>query len=127
MGAPIAPFWRQAGTILALFAFALKALVPAGYMIAPERFTVVLCGTMGAKTVTFDTHGDEAPAPHDTAQQDAHCVFAALSAPALAAESAAIAAPRARYAASAAPPFYVRPAAPPTGPPLPARGPPTTA
>lgn len=120
---------RQAGVILALFAFALKALVPAGYMVAPGG-TIELCGSMGAKTVVLNSDGSvrgDAPSQQDEAQFDSSCVFVALATPALPAADITLEAPRIAYAAFTATPLAALPAAPHTGPPLPARGPPSHA
>lgn len=116
---------RRAGLWLALVAFLLKAAIPAGYMLAQEGpATVVLCTAGGAVTVALDQptqHDDGAP---EAAKSD-HCAFAGLTAPALAAPDVSIAAPVARYVAVAAPPRVAHAAISQTGPPLPARGPPT--
>lgn len=121
---------RQAGVILALFAFALKAFVPAGYMVA-ESGQIELCGSMGARTITLHADGtvtpSDQPDPQEEAQSDWSCVFGALAAPALPAAEIALAAPRGAYTSSVPAPLAAQPAAPHTGPPLPARGPPSYA
>ncbi len=113
---------RRAGVFLALFAFALKAMLPAGYMVAAraDGLVVELCGTLGAERADHDDRKSQ----HDQRQSDAHCVFATLSAPALTADAIALPAPRGAHATFVATPYRAAPAAPHTGPPLPARGPP---
>jgi len=116
---------RHAGLWLALVAFMLKAAIPAGYMLAQEGpATVVLCTVNGAVTVTLDQpagdHDPDAPAA-----KSEHCAFAGLAAAALAAPEASIAAPLTQAVYAAATPRAAHAAISQTGPPLPARGPPT--
>jgi hypothetical protein len=115
---------RTAGLLLALFALTFKALLPPGYMLstdADNRVVVTLC--MGGEMV-LDL-GDDAPAQD---QSSAHCPFAFTSAPALAPPPAVEAAQSFAVLSVDAPPERAGASDhDATGPPLPARGPPTHA
>lgn len=89
------PAFAHALMALALIGVALRAVTPAGFMLAPVggAMTVVLCTAQGPELITLDL-GDHKPGKdtpkHDKAE--APCVFAAaahLASP----ERAAIAAP----------------------------------
>lgn len=85
---------RQSGlsrtlAALALLAMVVRALIPAGYMVAPagqgRSVAVTLCSAHGAQTLFLDLDtGDFAPkksgVPSKTAGGDAPCVFAMASA-----------------------------------------------
>lgn len=110
--------------MLALFALTFKALLPPGYMLstdADNRVVVTLC--MGGEMV-LDL-GDGTPSQD---QSSAHCPFAFASAPVItpppaveAAQSFAVLSVDAPLERAAAGDHDA------TGPPLPARGPPTHA
>ncbi|MDG2534103.1 DUF2946 family protein [Sphingomonas sp. HITSZ_GF] len=73
--------WLASWLIVA--ALALKALVPAGYMLADpaaKTLTMVICDGSGPATMTVDVpmDPDHAKAP-DGAKQDGGCAFSALS------------------------------------------------
>jgi hypothetical protein len=135
MGGGIIQRLRAAGLVLALAAITFKAFLPPGFMLGDEagRLTIVLCSIDGATELTYDpvtgTYGDPhtPSAPHsDSAGQ--HCPFAVAGAAALTPVAEDIAPPRFAFAIdSAATPLAERPHATPTGPPLPARGPPLQA
>jgi hypothetical protein len=113
---------RAAGLWLALLAFALKGFVPAGYMVSANAGApmVVLCTAQGAMAVALDEDG----APPQK-QQDQHCAFAMAAPAAQAPTHIALAAPRAFAIAFASTPSPESIHADHTGPPLPARGPPS--
>jgi hypothetical protein len=134
MGRRSAPLngWRQLWLTLAMLAVGLKVLVPAGFM--PDArsnalpFAVVLCTGQGmvtlqpGETLSRDGVPEKAPiqAPHQP------CVFAGhgLAAPPPALLDHALADP---VGFREPPPLRLidlTPARVPTGPPLPARGPP---
>lgn len=126
--------FRAAGLLLALIAFALKAALPAGFMLAPAHGApiVVICSGQGPVAATIDPHsGALAPlgdAPDDQRRAgDQICPFAALTPIAPAPILVVLAAPLS--ASVPAETLATIPDAPqtPTGPPLPARGPPTLA
>jgi hypothetical protein len=123
-------FARGVFMTLAALALALKVLIPAGFMTAPERnglpFAVVLCTGQGAKVVDAGAlmdHGKTSGKP----SHDQTCPFAGHGAPATAPDGAVV--QTVTFAA------YVEPAASPApglapgrglaAPPLPARGPPS--
>lgn len=116
----------------AALAIALKVLIPAGFMAAPDRngspFAVVLCTGQGAKVVEpGGLMSAEHDAPDQKAPHDPPCPFAGHGAAALA--SPLFAASHVEFAAYAPP--VAGPAAHPApgrglaAPPLPARGPPS--
>jgi len=117
---------------LAVLALALKVLIPAGFMTAPDRnglpFAVVVCTGQGAMVVEpGDLMGHDKKAPADKPSHDQPCPFAG--------HGAAVAAPGAFNVQAVAFAVYVEPAARPVmglcpgrglaAPPLPARGPPS--
>ena len=122
-----APVWA----LLALAAISVRALVPAGYMLAPSAHTsgmvVTICTAQGAVDVVLDPASGEHKQKNDTQQRsaDAPCVFAA-AAP-LAAPDAAIA--LAAPAITSAPVEYtfaqLAPGRGLAAPPPPSTGPPT--
>ncbi|MGE0045356.1 MAG: hypothetical protein AB7J28_05820 [Hyphomonadaceae bacterium] len=117
---------------LALFALTLKGAVPAGYMLSNEgghRIAVTLCagggapvaGVLNLETGRFSTQ-EEAPAQQQTHSDVCAFAFAAGAAPAsdfLFAPAPLRAAYAPRHSLQAS-----RQIIAPTGPPLPARGPP---
>ncbi|MBL8544293.1 MAG: hypothetical protein JNJ63_10855 [Hyphomonadaceae bacterium] len=121
-----APVWA----LLALVAISVRALVPAGYMLAPSAqaggMAVTICTAQGAVDVVLDPAGGEHKQKNDSQQRsaDAPCVFAG-AAP-LAAPDAAIA--LAAPALPSAPVDYVFAALAPgrglAAPPPPSTGPP---
>lgn len=116
---------RRAGLWLALVAFMLKAAIPAGYMLASEGpATVVLCTANGAVTVALDAPGGGHDQNTPAANAD-HCVFAGLTAPALSTDVVSVAAPLQRFVHVTTAIAVENDAVSQTGPPLPARGPPT--
>jgi hypothetical protein len=128
--------WRRAGLWLAMAAFALRLAVPAGFMLAPDasnHLVVTLCSATGPQTALMDLKtGEISPAKpvgdHQKKDKtDPPCAFAGLAVAALTPAETQIAAPLQQSAAIAATPAQMRPALVPTGPPLPARGPPTFA
>jgi hypothetical protein len=65
---------------LFILAFALRALVPVGFILAPSavgEMTVVLCTGHGPQTITFDADGKPVPA---TPKQNPHtlCAYASV-------------------------------------------------
>lgn len=118
-------------------AFALRLAVPAGFMLAPDasnHLVVTLCSATGPQTALMDLKtGEISPAKpasdhhQNKDKADPPCAFAGLAIAALTPAEAQIAAPLSQSAAIAATPGQLRPALIPTGPPLPARGPPTFA
>ncbi len=122
-----APVWA----LLALVAISVRALVPAGYMLAPsahaDGVVVTICTAQGAVDVVLDPAGAGHKQKNDTQQRnaDAPCVFAG-AAP-LAAPDAAIAL-AAPAVASASVEYVFAQLAPGRGlaaPPPPSTGPPT--
>jgi hypothetical protein len=66
------PVVRRFLTPLFILAFALRALVPAGFMLAPSavgEMTVVLCTGHGPQTITLDADGKPVPATPKQSQQ----------------------------------------------------------
>ncbi|MGE0829164.1 MAG: DUF2946 family protein [Hyphomonadaceae bacterium] len=123
---------RLAGFWLAFCALVFKAAIPAGYMIgadAGDRIAVTLCSLSGDIQATLDLktgriveHGADG---HQTSEGGDHpCAFALAAAPLAPSGEAALAAPigaSLRFDQAA---LALRPQITPTGPPLPARGPP---
>lgn len=125
---------RHVFLTLAVLAVALKVMIPAGFMAGPSTndlpFALVLCTSQGAMVVSsgdaLPGHSDHDKAPADAAH-DSPCAFAGhgiAAAPPVLADAGAV--------AFIAYDFKPAPAAPDlapgrglTGPPLPARGPPT--
>lgn len=124
---------RDAFLVLATLAIALRIMIPAGFMTAPEPrnglpFALVLCTGQGPLVVQpGDSLGHHDKAPADKSGHDAPCPFAAhgVAAPAPSALSVA----KVEFVAfTPAPPVRVAHLAPGRGlaaPPLPARGPPS--
>ena len=124
---------RDAFVVLATLAIALRIMIPAGFMTAPEPrngapFALVLCTGQGPLVVPSGerlSHHDKAPT--DKSGHDAPCPFAnhGVAAPAPSALSVA----KVQFVAfTPAPPVRVAHLAPGRGlaaPPLPARGPPS--
>ncbi len=89
---------RRAGAFHSIIAlatlvvFAMRALVPAGYMLAQDAdargLTVTMCTLQGA-VVTHDLSG-AADAPEKPAQEEAPCVFALIAPVAPPADGAAL-------------------------------------
>lgn len=128
--------WRRAGLWLAMAAFALRLAVPAGFMLAPDsanHLVVTLCSGTGPQTALMDLKTGEispnkpAGDHHQKDKADPPCAFAGIAVAALTPAEVQIAAPLRLSAAALATPAQERPALAPTGPPLPARGPPTFA
>jgi hypothetical protein len=118
--------------VLALAAITFKAFLPPGFMLGEEagRLSIVLCSVDGAVELTFDPatgqYGDpHAPAAPHSDSTGQHCPFAVSGAAIVTPVLAQIIAPADAMAIdTAATPLAERPQAAPTGPPLPARGPP---
>lgn len=120
---------------LAFLAVALKVAIPAGYMVAgptnDSPFAIVLCTDQGRVLVqpgeALSTTGQHDKAPGDGQGGDGHCLFAGHAAAAPPPSSAAAAPARfvayEAYLPSAKP--SVSPGRGISGPPLPARGPPS--
>jgi hypothetical protein len=125
--------WRAAGFCLALLALVLKVSLPAGFMLAADehqRIAVTLCSGQGPVEALLDLstgeivehgsgHGDNSKANHDQP-----CAFAVATISAVAPTEPAIAAPAFASIAFKRAALHERPQLTPTGPPLPARGPP---
>jgi len=126
--------WRHVYLTLAALAIALKVMIPPGFMAAAQSnglpFAIVLCTSQGAVTVqaaeALPHHGDQDQAPAKSAH-DSPCAFAGhgLGAP-----------PPALHDVGRAEFVVYQPTVPQTaiglapgrglsGPPLPARGPPS--
>jgi hypothetical protein len=131
---PHAPLRTRLGLWLALLAFALKALVPAGYMIgtAHAEPLIVMCTSAGASADSTAAallgdllegreHNDKRPAA------GGECAFAALSAGVLAPASLDLHEPARFERVAPLAPHRARPASLQTGPPSPPRGPPLIA
>lgn len=129
---PASP-WRHVFWTLAALALALKVLIPPGFMAAASNdlpFAIVLCTSQGAVTVApgealpDDVGQHEAPG---AGAHDAPCLFAghAAAAPPPAAGDLALAAAFSYAAAVSPTPEGLAPGRGLTGPPLPARGPPS--
>jgi hypothetical protein len=117
-------------------AFALRLAVPAGFMLAPDssnHLVVTLCSGMGPQTALMDLKtGEISPTKpagdhKNSDKADPPCAFAGLAVVALTPSDVHLAAPLQQSAAIVATPAQMRPALVPTGPPLPARGPPKLA
>lgn len=125
-------FARAVFVTFAALAVALKVLIPAGFMTAPDRnslpFAVVICTGQGAKVVApgeLMRHDNKAPS--DKPAHGEPCPFAGHGGPAVQPEQVTVQA--VSFAA------YVQPAVRPalglspgrglSAPPLPARGPPS--
>jgi hypothetical protein len=93
------PFFKRVLLACALLAMAVKALIPAGFMLAPgqqdQLIAVVICTGNGSQTLYMDQDGElhddgagtntKAPDPHEgDANNDHPCTFAGHSAVALA-------------------------------------------
>lgn len=126
------PSWiKRAGLWLAILALVLKAALPAGYMVrtdASQPF-VVLCTSANAPALDVSFLEDLVQqGDHDHRDQtkpDGACGFAALTSAALLQPTAAtLETPVLVAQAPLLLPYRARPATSPTGPPLPARGPP---
>ncbi|NWG46796.1 MAG: DUF2946 family protein, partial [Alphaproteobacteria bacterium] len=80
--------WRGVAGWLALVAFLVNALIPAGYMLAPDvagGTSVMLCTSAGMVEVSLDLpsrEGDRAPEPSSPRPQadGAACLFAVATA-----------------------------------------------
>ncbi len=119
--------WRAFWPVALLLVLALRALMPAGFMVAPSqdglgKVAMVLCTGSGPTTALIDLGGPSKQAPGKR-QSDAPCPFTV--APALAAEDTIVA------VATPPRPIPAPLAIPPSGPtlallapPPPARGPP---
>lgn len=117
---------------LAAFAIALKVLIPAGFMSAKPTndlpFAIVLCTAEGKVSIapgqTLPTHDDQ---DGSKANHDSPCVFVGhpVSAPPTPAFALAFASLVAFREAPIRPSTDLAPGRALTGPPLPARGPPT--
>jgi len=118
-----------AGLTLALFALTFKALLPPGFMLSAQSGDIAITLCNGGEAF-FDTrtgdirHQDEAPASDNTSE---HCPFAAAAAPSLIEVAAGPSIPRLAFVEVAAPIRAAVGEQEPTGPPLPARGPPNYA
>ncbi len=110
-------WYAQAFAAFALLAFAVRALVPAGYMFAPAQdgrfLTVTLCSGHGAIETLLDlstgqlVDPDDVPdnTPENPPSADAPCVFATVAT--LAAPEQALALPSALGVANADHPLIV--------------------
>ena len=79
------PVVRRFLTPLFILAFALRALVPAGFMLAPSavgEMTVVLCTGHGPQTITLDADGKPVPAAPKQSQHTL-CAYASVGGVAL--------------------------------------------
>jgi hypothetical protein len=113
---------RAAGLVLALAAITFKAFLPPGFMFAEleGRAALVICTIMGAA----DHDGSNAPG----SVAGEHCPFAAASVAAITPTPELLSAPVAANGIVLGDVAIAqREHAPPTGPPLPARGPPLQA
>jgi hypothetical protein len=122
---------RHVWLTMATLAIALKIIIPPGFMAGPPTtdlpFALVLCTAQGAMVVDAGDaarHGDQDSAP---ASADAPCLFAGLAAaapPPVLTDAGAIEFVAYDFTPQAAAPDLA-PRRGLTGPPLPARGPPT--
>jgi hypothetical protein len=121
-----------AGLWLALTALILRAAIPAGYMLSVEgesRIAVTICAPLGAhqtawldlETGQISDRSNDGKAPPDAGKA---CPFALAASAALAPNAQALDVSFKPVASPPAPPRALRPDIAPTGPPLPARGPP---
>ncbi|MEH0195295.1 DUF2946 family protein [Caulobacter sp. CCNWLY153] len=128
--------WTNARAVfmtLAALAVALKVLIPAGFMTAPEPrnglpFALVLCTGQGAKVVAPGERLDHKKGS-DEKPANAPCAFAALGV-AMGAPPADLAVAPVEFVAYAAQPqptrvVHLAPGRGLAAPPLPARGPPS--
>ena len=127
---------RRAGLWLALIALAIKVAVPAGFMVgtdAHNQLAITLCSGHGSAEATLDLttgqiieHGleDKTPKIDDKSKHSQICPFASAAGMATAPSLASLAAPFTVALDVDTRPLWLRPQLSPTGPPLPARGPP---
>ena len=125
------PAWRRAFLALAMLAVALKVLIPAGFMARTEQaapFPLVLCTSQGAvvadaAALGHDSHEDQPAKSH----HDSPCAFAGhgLGAAPPTASDAEVAVVAVYERGAPALPASVSPGRGVSGPPLPARGPPS--
>ena len=120
---------------LAFLAVALKVAIPAGYMVAgptnDSPYAIVLCTDQGRILVqpgeAMSTTGQHDKAPGEAQGGDGHCLFAGHAAHAP--PPSIFAAAPVQFVAYEAPGVFARPSVSPgrgvSGPPLPARGPPS--
>jgi hypothetical protein len=130
---------RAGGLVLALVAFALKAILPAGYMLdARAGLAIEICGSDGAwydaaaGEIVYGAKPAHEPSDNSGSGQDSegldqHCPYALMGAPALFEPSALLVAPRFAFVVAPSARVDVVSAAGVSGPPLPARGPPNLA
>lgn len=120
---------RTGGLLLALFALTFKAMLPPGFMLdaGGGRVAITLCSgaEMYLDRATGEISHDGDTAPADDSSQ--HCPFAFATASALAPPVLLPEPPRPALHTGAAPVRRVIGQHAPTGPPLPARGPPLSA
>lgn len=73
--------------LFCVFALAIQALIPAGYMLAPSsngEISIVICTASGPRTIVLDADGAQVPANHQNDQDDGKlCDFATVGAIAL--------------------------------------------
>lgn len=81
---------RHLAMLLCIGAFALKLLIPSGYMISGDRgtLTITICSGTAPKSMTMDmlgTHGDMSGSGHtkEHSKPEIPCAFSGLSAQAL--------------------------------------------
>lgn len=123
--------WRRAGLWLAFIALALKIAIPAGFMVAPDRHQLVvqLCSGNGAAAVLdLETgkiveHGSGKNG-ESKSEHNQPCSFAAAAIAADAPNETVLDIPLREEMTASFRPLDLRPQLAPTGPPLPARGPP---
>jgi hypothetical protein len=126
--------WRHVFLTLAAFALVLKVMIPTGWMVGPSNdglpFPLVICTGQGAMTLATDQAAADQQAPnapaHEKSVKHAPCAFAgqgaAFESPAIVATAPVTFA----FDLVTPPPATPHRAGPGiTGPPLPARGPPT--
>jgi hypothetical protein len=130
---------RRAGVWLAALALAFKVAIPAGFMVGTDshnRIAIVLCSEHGGEQVELDLatgqlieHGLRAPpaTSDDNGKHSQICPFAGAAIAATAPAFTSIAAPQGARLHIELQPLWLRPQLAPTGPPLPARGPPQIA
>lgn len=126
-------FARETFLVLATLAIALKILIPAGFMTAPEPrnglpFALVLCTGQGPMVAEPGAPlGQHDKTPADRTGHDTPCPFAAQATPAPPPSDLVIA--RVEFVtfqpAPPARPVYLTPGRGLAAPPLPARGPPS--
>ena len=131
---------RRAGVWLAALALVLKVAVPAGFMLGPDshnQIAITLCSGHGSAQAVLDLttgqiieHGLEDKTPRTDNDKSKHsqvCPFAAGAGVVATPSVISLAAPFAIYVRADSRPIRLRPQLTPTGPPLPARGPPLSA